>query len=251
MKYVILIMDTEAGLAVPGPEREAWMGEIMAWYDKVSTSGKLGDGGHQLDRAGKARTVRASGVTDGPFMEASRRPSSSGSGTRTGAPASRSALRARDSRWAMVGSPVRYAAAISAVVRPHTARRVSATCHSLGSDGWQHANTRPSRSSSSDWSGPATGSTRTAPPSPGCARPRVSVTARSASFSSPARARRSRSIALRRAVVASHPPGLGGTPSAGQCSRASVKASCTRSSASPTSPSRRASAARSRVPSVR
>jgi hypothetical protein len=70
MKYVILIMDTEDGLRRPAAETEAWMSEVMAWYEKVASSGKLADGGHQLDLPGTAKTVRASGVIDGPFMEA-------------------------------------------------------------------------------------------------------------------------------------------------------------------------------------
>jgi hypothetical protein len=69
MKYLILIVDTEAGLAITGAEREAWMGEVMSWYDKTAASGKLASGGHQLQRPATAKTVRAGGVTDGPFME--------------------------------------------------------------------------------------------------------------------------------------------------------------------------------------
>src|SRR5262249_36748966 len=37
---------------------------------KQGGSGKLADAGHQLDWPDKAKTVRATGVTDGPFMEA-------------------------------------------------------------------------------------------------------------------------------------------------------------------------------------
>ena len=77
------------------------------------------------------------------------------------------------------------------------------------------------------------------------------VAASSASLSCPARARRSRSMALRRAVVASQPPQLAGTSPSRQCSMASMKASWTASSASPTSPSRAASAALIRVASSR
>ena len=70
MKYVILIMDTPEGLAKAASERDAWMSEIMAWYEKTGQSGKLAEGGAQLDRPSTAKTVRASGVTDGPFIEA-------------------------------------------------------------------------------------------------------------------------------------------------------------------------------------
>jgi hypothetical protein len=70
MKYAILILDTEKGLRLTGAEREAWMSEVMAWYEKTAASGQLAEAGHELDAAGKARTVRAGGVFDGPFMEA-------------------------------------------------------------------------------------------------------------------------------------------------------------------------------------
>jgi hypothetical protein len=69
MKYVILIMDTPEARALSGAEQGAWMTEVMAWYEKWGMSGKLVDGGDQLDSADKAKTIRASGVTDGPFME--------------------------------------------------------------------------------------------------------------------------------------------------------------------------------------
>jgi len=68
MKYVILIMNTEASRNQSQAEQQAWYSDITAWYEKGGGgSGKLADAGHQL--AGEARTVRASGVTDGPFME--------------------------------------------------------------------------------------------------------------------------------------------------------------------------------------
>jgi hypothetical protein len=69
VKYAILIMDTEAGLAVPPAEVEAWTGEVGAWYEKYGAAGKLAGGGERLQEAQTARTVRASGVTDGPFIE--------------------------------------------------------------------------------------------------------------------------------------------------------------------------------------
>jgi len=70
MKYLILGMITEAGQQLPGPDLESWMAEIGAWYEKYGSSGQLADAGHQLDLPHKAKTVRATGVTDGPFMEA-------------------------------------------------------------------------------------------------------------------------------------------------------------------------------------
>ena len=136
----------------------------------------------------------------------------------------------------MAGSATRNAAAICAVLKPQTARRVSAICDSRGSAGWQQAKIIPSSSSSA----------------PSVPSQLVSmVAASSASLSCPARARRRRSMAFRRAVVASQPPGFGGTWPSRQCSMASTKASCTASAARPTSPRRAASAAVIRAASVR
>ena len=50
-------------------------------------------------------------------------------------------------RWAIVASGTRKARAISAVVRPPTARRVSASCDGGESAGWQHRNSSVSVSS--------------------------------------------------------------------------------------------------------
>jgi hypothetical protein len=70
MKYLILGMITETGQQLQGPDLEAWMAEIGAWYEKQGGAGTLADAGHQLDGPHTARTIRVSGVTDGPFMEA-------------------------------------------------------------------------------------------------------------------------------------------------------------------------------------
>jgi hypothetical protein len=70
VKYVILIMDTDAARNMSEAEGQAWYGEVGAWYEKNGGgSGKLVDAGHQLQPPTTARTVRAGGVTDGPFME--------------------------------------------------------------------------------------------------------------------------------------------------------------------------------------
>jgi hypothetical protein len=69
MKYVMLILNTEAVAKLSQDEQQAWGSEIMAWYEKMSGTGKLLDGGAQLQPAETARTVRTSGVTDGPFIE--------------------------------------------------------------------------------------------------------------------------------------------------------------------------------------
>jgi hypothetical protein len=70
MKYLILGAYTEAGQRIQGADLEGWIAEIGAWYEKHATTGKLADPGHQLDWPDKAKTARASGVTDGPYMEA-------------------------------------------------------------------------------------------------------------------------------------------------------------------------------------
>jgi hypothetical protein len=68
MKYVILLPNTEAARNMTQEEGQAWYGEIGAWYEKNGGgSGKLVETGYQLQET--AKTVRASGVTDGPFME--------------------------------------------------------------------------------------------------------------------------------------------------------------------------------------
>ena len=69
MKYLMLGLITESGQQLLGPDLEAWMQEIGAWYEKWGSAGKLADSGHQLDSIDKVKTIRASGVFDGPFME--------------------------------------------------------------------------------------------------------------------------------------------------------------------------------------
>jgi hypothetical protein len=69
MKYVMLIMDTQEGRALAGDEEKAWYAEVFAWYEKWGASGKLADGGQQLQAPATAKTIRAAGVTDGPFIE--------------------------------------------------------------------------------------------------------------------------------------------------------------------------------------
>jgi hypothetical protein len=70
MKYVILIMETEAARALDSAAREEWMAEIGPWYEKTAVSGNLADGGAELDGVQAAKTIRAGGVTDGPYIEA-------------------------------------------------------------------------------------------------------------------------------------------------------------------------------------
>ena len=68
MKYVMLIMDTPESLVQYETNKE-WFAEVGAWYEKMGAAGKLADGGAQLQGASTAKTVRSTGVTDGPFIE--------------------------------------------------------------------------------------------------------------------------------------------------------------------------------------
>ena len=70
MKYLILGAITEAGQQLEPAQLEAWMAEIGAWYEKEGAAGTLADPGYQLAGNDTAKTVRASGVTDGPYLEA-------------------------------------------------------------------------------------------------------------------------------------------------------------------------------------
>ena len=156
----------------------------------------------------------------------SRSGRSASSGTRYGILASRILRLARTSRCAMVASGTRNAREISAVSRPPSRRRVSATWASTASAGWQQVNMSRSRSS-------CTGPTSSTGSSP--ASIRTACRWRSSRDDS----RRRRSIALLRAVVRIQPPGLGGLPATGQRSAATTNASWTASSARSMSPKRR------------
>jgi hypothetical protein len=70
MKYAILILDTEAARQLSKSEAQARYQDIFAWYEKRGAEGRLAGGGAELQDASTARTVRASGVTDGPYIEA-------------------------------------------------------------------------------------------------------------------------------------------------------------------------------------
>ena len=142
---------------------------------------------------------------------------------------------ARLMRWAIVASGTRNAAAISAVVRPPTARRVRAICDGAVSAGWQH---RKSRASSS--SGSVVGSSAAAATSASAGR----CTPSSSSRRRRAPAARISSVSRLEATVTSQPRGRSGTPSTGHCRAAASSASCTASSHAAKSPLRRTSAAR-------
>jgi hypothetical protein len=64
----MLIMDTPESLVQYETNKE-WFAEVGAWYEKMGAAGKLADAGAQLQGASTAKTVRSTGVTDGPFIE--------------------------------------------------------------------------------------------------------------------------------------------------------------------------------------
>ncbi|HEX4831017.1 MAG TPA: YciI family protein [Trebonia sp.] len=68
VKYVLLIVDTPAEPAPGTPAYNDWYAEVGAWYEKWGATGRL-EAGRQLQGAGTAKTVRAAGVTDGPYIE--------------------------------------------------------------------------------------------------------------------------------------------------------------------------------------
>ena len=129
---------------------------------------------------------------------------------------------ARLMRRVMVASGTRNARAISAVVRPPTARRVSAICDAGDRTGWQHMNSRMSVSSDSAAGRSAAGASH------------CSGSAQRATLSSRrwrACSLRSRSVSRREATVISQPRGLSGMPSVGHCMAAARSASWVASSA--------------------
>src|SRR4029450_1488794 len=148
---------------------------------------------------------------------------------------------ARTSRWAMVGSGTRKARAISAVCRPPSVRRVSATLASGDRAGWQQVKMSRSRSSTTLLRFCRSGS-------PGSS---VISWASSTCFWARRRSRRSRSIALLRAVVTIQAPGLEGTPALGQRSSATRNASWAAASGRSKSPSTRMRVATARPDSCR
>jgi hypothetical protein len=75
MKFVMLICSDEESWAnlSPADEQDA-MKEIFAWYEKWQPTGKIADGGLELQPQHTAKTIRrGSGgepvVTDGPYLE--------------------------------------------------------------------------------------------------------------------------------------------------------------------------------------
>jgi hypothetical protein len=114
------------------------------------------------------------------------------------------------------------------VVRPPTARSVSAICDAGVSAGWQHRKNSVSVSSTPD-TGSGSGGVSAATVS---SRLRLAVSLRHSS------------VLRRLATVTSHPRGLSGRPASGQCVTAAISASCTASSQVSKPPYLRTSAAR-------
>jgi hypothetical protein len=75
MRYVMLINGDESEWTAADPaELEAGMKDVYAWFERWSPTGKIADGGVQLDSIRTARTIRAGAdgrpvVTDGPYLE--------------------------------------------------------------------------------------------------------------------------------------------------------------------------------------
>ncbi len=152
-------------------------------------------------------------------------------------PALRIFPRARASRCAIVGVGTRKARATSCVDKPPSVCRVSATCASSPSAGWQQVNISFRRSSGSESS--ISGSSS------------VARESRMTALRTSVETRLKRSMARRLATVVSQAPGLRGTPSISQRSNALTSASCSASSASSKSPSWPISAASTRPCSSR
>jgi hypothetical protein len=146
---------------------------------------------------------------------------------------------ARTIRWATVASGTRNARAISSVFKPPSRRSVSATRASVDRTGWQEMNMRRSKSSPISSSSVASRSGTVASSRPSISR-QSSSRSRSASL-----LRRNRSIARCLAAIMSQAPGFSGRPDTGHCLSAATRASCARSSATPTSRTIRVSPAMS------
>src|SRR6266508_1750927 len=147
---------------------------------------------------------------------------------------------ARTRRCDIVCSLTRNARAISAVLRPASVRRVSATRASSGRPGWQQVKISRSRSSYTPLVSTSSSGASYA-----------SAVTTSRSLAAPTAARRILSVARLRAVVVSQAPGLRGTPSVRQLCRAAANASCAASSARSQSPVTRINVATTWPHSVR
>jgi hypothetical protein len=75
MKFAMLICgEPEEWLALPPDEEQDVMKAIYAWYERWQPTGKIADGGAELQGRDTARTIRTGAdggavVTDGPYLE--------------------------------------------------------------------------------------------------------------------------------------------------------------------------------------
>lgn len=75
MKYAMLIFgDDHEWTALSPAEEEDVMAQIYGWYERWQPTGKIAEGGAELQPRETAKTVRAGGngqpvITDGPYLE--------------------------------------------------------------------------------------------------------------------------------------------------------------------------------------
>ncbi len=75
MQYAMLIYGDDREWAALSPaEAEDLMNQVYAWYERWQPTGKIADGGAELQPRETARTVRAGAhgepvITDGPYLE--------------------------------------------------------------------------------------------------------------------------------------------------------------------------------------
>jgi hypothetical protein len=75
MKFAMVIFgDDSEWDALPPAEEEDLMKQIYAWFERWQPTGKIADGGVELQQRNTARTVRRGPdggalVTDGPYLE--------------------------------------------------------------------------------------------------------------------------------------------------------------------------------------
>jgi hypothetical protein len=75
MKFALLIIgDDSEWSTLPPDEEQDLMKQIYQWYERWQPTGKIADGGAELQPRTTARTIRTGAdggavVTDGPYME--------------------------------------------------------------------------------------------------------------------------------------------------------------------------------------
>ncbi|MEV2239170.1 YciI family protein [Micromonospora sp. NPDC049891] len=75
MRYAMLIFgDDREWTALSPADEQDLMKQVYAWYERWQPTGKIADGGAELEDRTAAKTVRAGGngqpvITDGPYLE--------------------------------------------------------------------------------------------------------------------------------------------------------------------------------------